>query len=173
MMKLAFKRAHGFPGKAIDLLSGGNGFCHTELILPSGISFSSTTMGDPTDVYGNGKKDGCRFKNIGYSSKGQWAFANLFVPPDGEAAIVAKCEELVATNQGYDRNGVLRFVWPHLLKEHPSKYFCDESCITALQAYDSMILTHPDEGEAAYLDYTALQPWRISPNDLAEICGVR
>jgi hypothetical protein len=172
MMKLAFKRSSGFTGKAIDLLSGGRGFCHVELILPSGISFSSTTMGDASDVYGNGKKNGCRFKQIGYSSKGQWAFAKLFVPIDGEDAIFNKCNELVETNEGYDRNGVLRFIPPHLLREHPKKYFCDEACITGLQAYDGMILTQPEGGEAAYLDYTALAPWRIAPNDLAEMCGV-
>jgi hypothetical protein len=173
MMKLAFKRAHGLTGKAIDLLSGNRGFCHVELALPSGISFSSTTIGDPSDQYGNGKTNGCRFKNIGYSSVGQWAFANLFVPIAGEDAIFDKCNELVETNEGYDRNGVLRFVWPHLLKEHPSKYFCSESVITALQAFNSMILTQPEGGEAAYLDYTDLEPWRISPNMLAAICGVK
>jgi hypothetical protein len=172
-MRLAFKRASGFTGKAIDLLSGGNGFCHTELVLPSGVSFSSTSMGDPGDVYGNGQKDGCRFKDIKYSHRDQWAFANLFVPPDGEAAIVAKCDEMVATNRGYDKNGVLRFVWPHLLKEHPDKYFCDEADITGLQAYDGMILTQPEYCVAVYLDYTALEPWRISPNKLAEMCGVK
>lgn len=172
-MKLAFKRASGLLGTAIDLLSGGRGFCHVELILPSGISFSSTSLGDSGDVYGNGKKDGCRFKQINYSHTKRWAFAKLDVPAAGQRAIVAKCEELVATNEGYDRRGVLRFVWPHLLKEHQAKYFCDEAAITAIQAWPEAILTQPEFGFAAFVDYVALEPWRVSPNKLAQITGAK
>jgi hypothetical protein len=127
-MKLAFKRASRNPftlGWWINRLSGGDGFCHVELVFSDGISFSSTTL-DP-----EGGDKGVRFKWINYSHPEEWVFVQLFPSYGGEQRIREKAESIVG--KPYDTRGTLRFAIP-LLKEHPDAYFCSEADLTALHA---------------------------------------
>jgi hypothetical protein len=121
-MKLAFKRSSGFIGKAIDRLSGRDGFSHVELVFSDGRSFSSTSLD---------KEKGVRFKDIAYSHPKEWVNVQLFPPFGAEAKIREMAESLIPAP--YDTRGVLRFIIPWM-KEHPKAYFCSEAVITALQA---------------------------------------
>jgi hypothetical protein len=121
MVRLAFKRAQysGLTGRLIDLLSGGDGFCHVELIFSDGLSFSSTTM--------DGKPEGVRFKQINYSHPERWDIIDLpQITPELEAKGRAYAETLVG--QPYDRFGVARFVLP-FMRQHATAWFCNEVVI--------------------------------------------
>ena len=149
-MKLAFKRASGFVGNAINLLSGRRGFCHVELVFSDGMSFSSTTL-DPGDG-----DDGVRFKDIRYSGGVEkWAFHRLTVSEYAERAMRAAAE--VLEGAPYDKGGVLRFLFPWL-KEHPKRYFCSEVVVTVLQAGGVLP--------------ASVKPWKVSPNALAKMFNV-
>jgi hypothetical protein len=146
-MRLAFKKSSGFTGKLIDWLSGGDGFCHVELIFSDGISFSSTTMDE--------EKPGVRFKQIAYSHPQTWVFVELAVTEDQEAQMVCKAIEI--EHAPYDYRGVARFVLPWM-PEHPTAYFCSESVLTALQAGGL---------------FPGIKPHKVSPNRLYEMAKER
>lgn len=103
------------------------------------MSFSSTTLDDGPS--------GVRFRRINYSNPETWTFYDVPTTRDQEETIRAKAAELAGAP--YDHLGVIRFVVPWM-KEHPTRYFCSEVCLTALQA--------------AALFRELGDPWRMPPN---------
>jgi hypothetical protein len=73
---------------------------------------------------------GVRFKQIGYSSVGNWDFLPI---PDPGGSIEHKAHQwfLEHEGQGYDILGNVRFA-TNMARNNPDRWFCSESIMAAL-----------------------------------------
>jgi hypothetical protein len=139
-INVCFHRAKGAGAMStlIDLLSGSRGFSHVEIQFSDGLSFSS----DQFD-------GGTRYKRIEYTPE-RWEKIPLEITREQEAQMRAFCNR--EQQCPYDWRGILGFVLPWE-KENPTKWFCSEVCLAALQLVGILL---------------GLVPHKTSPNELYE-----
>jgi hypothetical protein len=156
-MILAFYRsaAGNWLDRAIDRMSGGNGFSHVEAFFPSRAScFSSSNRDASIDPRtGRRKANGTRWKSIEFDVA-KWAFADLRTSPEQDAAAIAAADAILHAR--YDYAAIVAFVCP-FWREHPDEFICSESVVHI--------------GQAAF-EFNGLTPWKESPNSLARRMGV-
>jgi hypothetical protein len=124
-MLLALQKGHqdgvtgllGVVGRHLDKTN----YRHTEIILSSGISVSSSY-----------RDKGVRFKYIDYSEPGMWDFYPL--PDHLEPRVIAWYLE--HEGEEYDNMGNVRFLFG-LIDEDKAKWFCTESNAAALGLPDA------------------------------------
>ena len=94
-------------------------YSHAEIILPNGLSYSSSIV-----------DKGVRFKNIGYSSVGNWDFLPI---PNPDLIISNQVATWFAKHHGelYDHLGNLRFA-TNFAHDDPTKWFCSEAIMASL-----------------------------------------
>lgn len=94
-------------------------YSHSELILPSGLSWSASLP-----------DKGVRAKPIGYSSPHKWDFLPI---PDPTGAIAFEAEQWYLAHDGepYDVWGNVRFL-TNFVSHSADKWFCSESNMAAL-----------------------------------------
>lgn len=109
---------NGVYNRLTRLLDRGP-YSHCELILPSGVSASSSLM-----------DGGVRFKRILYSTPASWDFMVL---PDARGVLQARAEAWFAQHegQGYDLWGNLRFA-TGFARDTSDRWFCSEAVMAAL-----------------------------------------
>lgn len=116
----------------INLLSGRKGYSHSELRFSDDMWFSSTSRDQFNDPKLGKTRNGCWLRKIPFHPE-NWLLIEWPCTPERESIMRAKAESLVAEGALYDFGAVLRFPFPHLAREHPSKYMCSEACVTVLQ----------------------------------------
>lgn len=168
MLRIAHRRDVWGDGELLDglinIFSGLGGYCHTELLFSNGESFSSFVKFDrantvyPAPHYYR-PKGGPQIRKIDFKLD-TWAYTKLpDVSPEDEDKLYGYCKKLidesVATQGGYDRLGVLRFVLK-FMKQSERDWFCTEAVMHVLQKSLGMF---PD-----------MQAWDYSPNRFNVIC---
>ena len=143
-MKLAFRKPTDLLGHAINFVSGGRGFCHVELILDNGLSFSSDGLKDK-----NGKVPGVRIKKIEYSHPKRWEFVDIkkdMLRHNAFETIDGRMYEILGKD--YDFLAIIFWHLFKLKKQDQDKWYCSEAVAYALN------LVHPRYG------------LQMTPNDL-------
>lgn len=148
----------------VDIFSGCKGYAHTELLFSNGESFSSLFEFDkahtvyPSACYYR-PKGGPQLRRIVFKD-GFWDYTNLpQISAEEEDNLYNYCKTMiddsVVAQAGYDRTGVLRFVFP-FMRQHREDWFCTESVEHACQKVLSLFL-----GRDA---------WKDSPNSFKKLC---
>ena len=107
----------GFYNRLGRYLDHGS-YSHTELVFSNGLSASASLL-----------DGGVRFKEIGFSSVGNWDFMLI---PDPTGDIEAKAFRWFVEHEGkaYDWLGNLRFM-TNMARDDPEKWFCSESLMSS------------------------------------------
>ena len=94
-------------------------YSHCEIVFSNGISASSSFM-----------DHGVRFKQIGYSSIGNWDFLHI---PDQDGLVEISALNWFRRHEGkaYDIWGNIRFA-TNFARDSSDKWFCSEACMAAL-----------------------------------------
>lgn len=162
-MRIAFYRAcaGNWLDHLIDRLSGRLGFSHVELVFPGGASFSSTSRDRSVDLSGRSKPNGTRWKRIDFAEHPErWEIVDFPGLPrlDAREILRMHCFADRQLDARYDWRGVVRLApgmgW---VGDSPSRWFCSEVVIAALQSGGAIL---------------SLKPKEFSPNSLARLLGV-
>lgn len=168
MLKIAHRRDVWGDGELwdglVDIFSGCGGTSHTELLFSNGESFSSFLEFDKKHtVYPSQHfprpNGGPQIRRIDFKP-GVWVFTELdFITSEQEDDLYAYCKTVIddslKAQAGYDKAGVLRFVFPWM-RQHPEDWFCTEAVQDACQKKLGL--------------FGNRKPWKDSPNSFFKIC---